>query len=468
MVFSSTVFLFLFLPLVLGLYYFPGLRHHRKYKNTLLLIASIFFYSWGEPLFVFLMLFSILLTWLIGLGEGSGNPKTAKLFLTLGTAYHIGILVVFKYLSFFSQELNRILGLSASGIDIALPIGISFFTFQMMSYLFDVWYGRAKVQRNILNLALYVSLFPQLIAGPIVRYETVEDEIMNRRESWGDFSSGLRRFLLGLGKKVLIADYLAVIADNVYSLAHVGHIPVLTAWLGAVSYMLQIYFDFSGYSDMAIGLGLCFGFHFRENFRYPYLANSVNNYWRNWHISLSDWFRDYVYIPLGGNRVSHRRHLLNIMIVWTLTGLWHGANWTYLIWGLLYGIILILEKYVYHPEKWPKWLGNLYMLMTVCLCFVIFRSACLSDAGRYLRDMFNFRILYDSVSLYYLRSSIVILLLAIACCHPLGLFFGRLFSRGNAALLGESFLILLLIFILAMAAVLSISGGYSPFIYFNF
>ncbi|MCR5137822.1 MAG: MBOAT family protein [Oscillospiraceae bacterium] len=468
MVFSSTVFLFLFFPLVLILYYLPPLRQNRAYRNTLLLVFSLIFYAWGEPLFVFLMLFSILVTFMIGLMETCENRKTAKLFLTAGILYHVVILVVFKYLSFFSQELNRMIGINSSRIDIALPIGISFFTFQMMSYLFDVWYGKAKVQRNLLNLALYVSLFPQLIAGPIVRYETVEMEIMNRKESWEDFSVGIRRFVIGLGKKALIADFLAVTADNVYALAHVGPIPALTAWLGAIAYMLQIYFDFSGYSDMAIGLGLCFGFHFKENFRAPYLADSIVEFWRRWHISLTDWFRDYVYIPLGGNRCGIGKQLRNTVVVWLLTGIWHGANWTFLLWGGLYCCVQLAERYVYHPAHWPKYLRHFYTLLVICLLWVVFRSVSIRDAFSYLHAMVGGNALYDETSLSYLRSSAVILVLSTVCCLPAGSRLKQIMVARHSGAFVEILTGFSLVFILLMASVFSISGGYSPFIYFNF
>lgn len=468
MVFSSTVFLFLFFPLVLILYNLPGLKKHRKYRNVVLLFASIFFYAWGEPLFVFLMLLSIVITWLLGKVIGGSIGRRKKALLVFSVIYHLGILIIFKYLTFLSAELNRLLGRHLLDISIALPIGISFFTFQMMSYLFDVYYGHATVQSNILNLGLYVSFFPQLIAGPIVRYETIEKEIMERKETREDFQAGLKRFVFGLGKKVLIADFLAVIADNIFSLAHVGGVALVTAWIGAVAYMLQIYFDFSGYSDMAIGLGLCFGFHFKENFSQPYLAESVNDFWKRWHISLTDWFRDYVYIPLGGNRVTRNRHFFNTFLVWILTGIWHGANWTFLFWGIIYCLIQLLEKYAYTPSRWPRFLRHFYTLLIVCLCWVIFRAQSLSDAASYFADLLGRTCILDADSVFYAKNSIIVFLLAIICCLPLGKWLRPKTASLSMAVIREATEYLLLIFILSATIAFSVSGGYSPFIYFNF
>lgn len=300
MVFSSTVFLFLFFPLLLVLYYLPFAKS-RAWKNTILLLFSIGFYAWGEPIFVFLMLLAIFVNWLIGLQIEKGINKK-KLWLIFAISFDVLLIGLFKYASFISQNIATLVGNNSIAIEIALPIGISFFTFQLMSYIFDVYYGNASAQKNPLYVALYISLFPQLIAGPIVRYNQIENEIIERCESFSEITEGMRRFIYGLGKKVLLANFLAQIADNIFD--YVDSPSVMTAWLGAIAYTLQIYFDFSGYSDMAIGLGRIFGFHFLENFNYPYIANSVTDFWRRWHISLSTWFRDYVYIPLGGNRVK--------------------------------------------------------------------------------------------------------------------------------------------------------------------
>ena len=467
MVFSSTIFLFLFFPCIIILYYLPFLRGHRSAQNCLLFAASLLFYAWGEPLFVFLLIMSIAVTWCIGKAIGNALPVRKKRVLAVGIVYHIGVLFFFKYFSFLLHELSLLVGSVNYTADIRLPIGISFFTFQMMSYLFDVYYGKAEVQRSPLNLGLYVSFFPQLIAGPIVRYETIESQIMERTETRASFEAGIRRFILGIGKKAILADTLGIVADSIFGIAHIEGIAALTGWIGAVAFMLQIYFDFSGYSDMAIGLGRCFGFRFSENFNRPYLAASVSDFWKRWHISLTDWFRDYVYIPLGGNRKGKKRQIINTFIVWTLTGIWHGANWTFLAWGLVYCCIQLAERYLYSPSRWPKLLSHFYTLLTVCLCWVIFKSQNLPDALRYLGDLFGRSGLTDENTVLYLKNSVVIFGLSIGCClvpawqSCRG---ARLCPPGLCEILQY----LLLTVILITAVIFSVGGGYSPFIYFNF
>lgn len=349
MVFSSTLFLFLFLPLTLMIYYNPFVRS-RKFRNRCLLVASLFFYAWGEPFFVWLMVLSIAVGWACGRAmERAASRRQEKRILTAGVVFHVGLLFVFKYLTFVVSQLGLLLHEDFSAIHIALPIGISFFTFQLLSYLSDIYYGRSKAQQSVLAVGLYIALFPQLIAGPIVRYETIEQQIEHRVENIADFSSGMMCFIYGLGKKVVIANYMGVVADNIFDGG--GSLSLATAWYGAFAYTLQIYFDFSGYSDMAIGFGRMFGFHFMENFNYPYISRSATEFWRRWHISLGTWFRDYVYIPLGGNRVTRRRWGYNLFVVWALTGIWHGANWTFLCWGLWYFVLLLVEKLTGFPEK---------------------------------------------------------------------------------------------------------------------
>lgn len=318
MVFSSTVFLFLFLPLILIIYYNPIVKN-RKFRNIFLLLVSLGFYAWGEPVFVFVMMLSIIINWFLALKIDKNEKK--KRYVILAILYNVGLLFVFKYLSFFANNMGLLFKVDKITLNIALPIGISFFTFQMLSYVLDVYFNKAKVQKNLLYVGLYVSLFPQLIAGPIVRYETIANEIETRQENTKDFCDGIYRFVYGLGKKVLISNYVGLVVDNIFVSMNITPISTATAWLGAIAYTLQIYFDFSGYSDMAIGLGKMFGFHFNENFNYPYMAKSITDFWRRWHISLSTWFRDYVYIPLGGNRVSNKRHIFNLFIVWLLTGM---------------------------------------------------------------------------------------------------------------------------------------------------
>ena len=336
MLFSSSIFLFLFLPLVLFLYYLP-LRGWREGQNLFLLLASLAFYAWGEPWFVLVMMASILINYAFGLWTARNKRTGKSLFppVALAVAVNLSVLFVFKYLMFTLGILNS-LGASLTLPIIRLPIGISFFTFQALSYVLDVARGRGEVQRSPLKVGLYISFFPQLIAGPIVKYETVAQQIDCRKESWADVSSGCVRFLTGLGKKVLIANQMAVVADRAFGM-EAGSLSASFAWLGSLCYTMQIYYDFSGYSDMAIGLGRMFGFHFLENFRYPYRSRSITEFWRRWHISLSTWFRDYVYFPLGGSRVDAPwKHLRNLFAVWLLTGIWHGANWTFIAWGLLY------------------------------------------------------------------------------------------------------------------------------------
>lgn len=344
MLFSSSVFLFLFLPVVLLVYYLP-LRRWRQGQNVFLLLASLGFYAWGEPWFVLVMLGSILANYGFGLWVDACKRagRTCAPPLVTALAVNLGILFVFKYLTFTLGILNR-LGAAFVIPGIELPIGISFFTFQALSYVLDVHRDRGEVQRSPLKVGLYISFFPQLIAGPIVKYETVAQQIDHRKEIWADFSAGCSRFIVGLGKKVLLSNQLAVVADRAFGQG--DGLSASFAWLGALCYTLQIYYDFSGYSDMAIGLGKMFGFHFLENFNYPYISRSITEFWRRWHISLSTWFRDYVYFPLGGSRVNSKaKHIRNLFVVWLLTGVWHGANWTFLAWGLFYFVLLVLEKY---------------------------------------------------------------------------------------------------------------------------
>ncbi len=367
MLFSSSVFLFLFLPVGLRVYYLP-LRRWRQGQNVFLLLASLGFYAWGEPWFVLVMLGSILANYGFGLWVDACKRagRTCAPPLVTALAVNLGILFVFKYLTFTLGILNR-LGAAFAIPGIELPIGISFFTFQALSYVLDVHRDRGEVQRSPLKVVLYISFFPQLIAGPIVKYETVAQQIDHRKETWADFSAGCSRFIVGLGKKVLLSNQLAVVADRAFGLG--DGLSASFAWLGALCYTLQIYYDFSGYSDMAIGLGKMFGFHFLENFNYPYISRSITEFWRRWHISLSTWFRDYVYIPLGGNRVKKSRWIRNILVVWALTGFWHGAQWNFLFWGLYYGLLLLAEKLFLGRllERLPKAVRWLYTAFFVLI-----------------------------------------------------------------------------------------------------
>lgn len=459
MVFSSTTFLFLFFPLVILGYYNPFVRS-RRFRNIFLLVSSLAFYAWGEPVFVFLMLFSIAATWWMGLHIGSHKGRK---ILVLGVAYHVLVLFVFKYLTFTLKELQLLWGESVGMVEIALPIGISFFTFQLMSYLFDIYYGKAEAQKNILQVGLYVALFPQLIAGPIVRYDYIARQLSHRRESFFKFASGMERFVIGLGKKVLIADYMAAIADFYFNAD--GELSVLSAWLGAIAYTLQIYFDFSGYSDMAIGLGRMFGFTFAENFNYPYMAKSVTDFWRRWHISLSSWFRDYVYIPLGGNRVSRWQWVRNFSLVWLLTGIWHGANWTFIAWGIIYLIALLAEKLMGLDKR--AGIGTrVYTLLLIVLAWVIFRADTLTEGLQYIGYMLGLHgnAFADAIFWQNLAGCWLILLIAITGSFALiNNIFVRLSRTKYVWIKNFCLLGVFLLSVLQMA-----SSSYSPFIYFNF
>ena len=461
MVFSSTIFLLAFLPAVLVLYYNP-ITKGRRYRNTVLILFSLFFYAWGEPVFVFLMLFMIFMAWILGLALEKG--KYRKELLIAGISLFILILFIFKYYTFTATELVLFFKLDAKVAKIVLPIGISFFTFQLMSYLFDVYRGTAKPQKNFFDVALYIALFPQLIAGPIVRYETVADEIKNRVETREDITEGFERFVFGLAKKVLLANFVAQIADSIFETG--ADLSVGTAWLGAVSYTLQIYYDFSGYSDMAIGLGRMFGFHFSENFNYPYISGSITEFWRRWHISLSSFFRDYVYIPLGGNRVSKLKWVRNLFVVWLLTGIWHGANWTFILWGLFYFVLLLVEKLT-NIHKKVKGLSYLYTAVCVILAWVIFRSESVSAAFAYIGKMFgsSHAGFIDDMCLKYLDGGKAILLPALLFVFPIWPQIRNVLSK---SVVGETIESIFMLTAFGLSFLVTVSSTYNPFIYFNF
>ena len=464
LVFSSTVFLFLFLPLTLLIYYNPFIKS-RKFRNVFLLLASLAFYAWGEPLFVFLMMFSILVGWYVGWRmEQTLDHSLKKRILTAGVSFHVLLLFVFKYLTFTAQQLGLLLGQDFSSINIMLPIGISFFTFQLLSYLFDIYYGKAHAQRSVLDVGLYIALFPQLIAGPIVRYDTIEEQIQHRQENLTDFADGMMRFIYGLGKKVLIANYVAQVADNIFG----SDIPlsVGTAWLGAVAYTLQIYFDFSGYSDMAIGLGKMFGFKFPENFNYPYISRSATEFWRRWHISMGSWFRDYVYIPLGGNRVEKPRWIFNLFAVWALTGIWHGANWTFLCWGLFYFVLLLLEKVTGFAEKLGIF-AHIYAMIAVIVGWAMFRSDSISAGIGYIGMMFGVGAngAVDETFWYYCQNGWKVLALAMLLSLPFWPWLKEKIAAKELVQKGEP---VLAVGIFLLSLLVSISTTYNPFIYFNF
>ncbi len=386
MLFSSMTFIFVFLPLVLLLYF---ISPNIKIKNTILCVFSIIFYAWGEPVYIFLMLFTIISNFFLTLKMDKAKKKNIrKNYLKLIIVIDLLVLFFFKYSNFLIDNINNIFNISIKSLNLALPIGISFYTFQTLSYVIDVYRKDTKVQKNIINFATYVSLFPQLVAGPIVRYQTIADELENRKSTLDGVISGIQRFSIGLGKKVIIANSVALAADTIYNNISIYGTGML--WFAILCYTLQIYFDFSGYSDMAIGLGKIFGFNFLENFNYPYISDSITEFWRRWHMSLSSWFKDYVYIPLGGNRVSKAKWYRNIFIVWLLTGLWHGANWNYIMWGLYYGVILVIEKQflLNFLEKLPKLIRHLYSIFLFMLGWTIFRLENTNDLLYALKNMF--------------------------------------------------------------------------------
>ncbi len=473
MLFSSTFFLYIFLPLILILYY--AVCKKQTSRNMLLLISSLGFYAWGEPKFVLVMLLSIIINYYFGLlvDQSRGTPKV-RWHLTLMVIFNLGIMGIFKYLGFAVETINLVSGIGLTVPQIALPIGISFFTFQSISYVVDVYRGHGKVLKNPLDVGLYISFFPQLIAGPIVRYETIANEIHHRKETEEDFASGIVRFIIGLSKKVLLSNQFALIADKAYALESSGTLSVGLAWLGAISYMLQIYYDFGGYSDMAIGLGKMFGFHFNENFNYPYIAKSVSDFWRRWHISLGTWFRDYVYIPLGGSRVGKVKLFRNLFVVWLLTGIWHGANWTFIVWGIYFGLLLMLEKFT-GLDKWltkSKVIGHVYTLLIVLISWVFFRADSLGSAISYLKYMFGIGDMPVSSPLttLYFKENLSIFIIGILAALPFSTWMKRWYAmkseKVQKAMKGLAMLTLAILFFTAVSYL--VKGTYNPFIYFNF
>ncbi len=469
MLFPSEVFLFVFLPTVLVVYY-AFLRKTTRAKNIFLLLASLFFYAWGEPVYVFLMIGTILSNWLLGIlvDRFRGNKVAVTIILILLVAVNIGTLGWFKYSEFTVLQINRFAHTNIPVPVVALPIGISFFTFQAMSYVIDVYRKRGKVQYNPLNVGLYVSLFPQLIAGPIVRYETVAEQIEHREENFSDFSAGVVRFCIGLGKKVLVANNMAVIADNAFGLIINGGFQASAgmAWLGAIAYTFQIFFDFSGYSDMAIGLGQMFGFHFEENFNYPYMSKTVSEFWRRWHISMQTWFRDYVYIPLGGNRVSKLRLVFNLFVVWLLTGMWHGANWTFIAWGLMYFVILTFERFSGLGQKNYRW-GHVYTMLLVVIGWVIFRSTGMGNAFIYIKAMFGIgaKGLVDKAVWAYIAQNWIYFVFAVIGSAPI---LPKLDEKLKGNWVWQAVYAVGVIVCLVVSVSFISNNAYNPFIYFNF
>ena len=472
MLFSSTTFLYLFLPIVL-FFNFIVFKKSRLLQNIFLLFASLFFYAWGEPKFVLVMMASIIVNWFFGLiiSKKRDNKRISKLIIALDVAFNLSLLFVFKYLTFAGNVINDITGMNLSIPNIALPIGISFFTFQAMSYVIDVYRQKGEVQTNILYVGLYISFFPQLIAGPIVRYETIADEIKNRKETVDDFFNGFARFVVGLSKKVLLANSFAILADQAFdSSKHGDSISVMFSWLGAIAYTLQIFFDFSGYSDMAIGLGRMFGFHFLENFDYPYISTSITEFWRRWHISLGTWFRDYLYIPLGGSHCSKARNIFNLFVVWALTGIWHGANFTFLAWGLMYFVLLVIEKLTGIHKKNGKVINVfkwLYTILFVVLGWVLFRASSISNAIVYLKSMFglNGNVFSDGMFTGWFTQNLILLIIGFILCTPIFRVLSEKTKNSNMVGFVRSGALICL-FVLSVASL--VSSSYNPFIYFNF
>ena len=465
MVFSSIVFMFLYLPIVLAVYYLSPWR----FRNVWLFAVNLVFYGWGEPVFIVLMLFSITVNYINGMLIGRWRltqQKKAKTVLVLNVVINLALLGFFKYYDLIAETLSLLPFLDIKPLGIALPIGISFYTFQTMSYPIDVYRGDADVQRNYVSFGTFVALFPQLIAGPIVRYKDVADQLGFRASSIDQFSSGVERFMVGVAKKVLIANSLGKLWDY-YAAMGPGELTFLGSWLGIAAFTLQIYFDFSGYSDMAIGLGRMIGFEFKENFNYPYISTSVTEFWRRWHMSLGTWFRDYVYIPIGGNRCGRGRQLFNIFVVWALTGIWHGANWTFLLWGLYYAVFLMFEKlfFLRALEK-SRVFGHIYTIIIVMFGWVIFQLDSLGAIGTYTSAMLGFGAseFATSADVYYLSSYAITFVISIVASTPLGSkLFGKLPAKARRFAAPA-----LIVLALVICTAYLVDATYNPFIYFNF
>lgn len=475
MVFSSILFLFRFLPLVLFLYFIAP----RKLRNAILFLVSLVFYAWGEPIYVLLMIFSTFVDYVHGLKVEYylkvGRKKRAKQAVISSMVINLSLLAVFKYADFAIGTFNAVFHTALPLLKLGLPIGISFYTFQTMSYTVDVYRGQAKAQKNIIDFGAYVALFPQLIAGPIVQYKTISEQLNHRKETMDQFADGAFRFVVGMGKKVLFANNIGLLWDTIAALPD-NEMSVFAAWLGAIAFAFQIYFDFSGYSDMAIGLGKMFGFTFLENFNYPYESRSITEFWRRWHISLGSWFREYVYIPLGGNRNGTAKHLRNIVVVWLLTGLWHGASWNFILWGGYFAVLLIIEKLFLYQwlQKLPRWIGHVYTMFFVLISWVIFAFDHMPDAVGYIRSMFGIgAALYNQQALYILTSYYVIIILLIfastsfpkKCMNRL---IHRLEMRPAGRVVSVSMKNVYLIVVLVVVVAFLVDASYNPFLYFRF
>lgn len=473
MVFSSIFFLFTFLPLSLLLYWMSP----AKMKNFTLLAVSLFFYAWGEPVYVLLMIASILTNFVFGIFIESELIKEKRavlraLFIS-AVVFNILILGFFKYYGFLAENINALFNADIAYSELPLPIGISFYTFQVLSYVIDVYLGKVRLQRNPVSFALYVTMFPQLIAGPIVRYSDIESQLEQRNVSASKFGEGAQRFIQGLGKKVLLANSMGALWDITQAMDMTG-ISVLSAWLGIIAYTFQIYFDFSGYSDMAIGLGKMFGFEFMENFDHPYVSRSVTEFWRRWHISLGTWFREYVYIPLGGNRCSRMKQVRNIMAVWMLTGLWHGASWNFVVWGIYYGFLLLIEKFFLKKsiDNAPAIISHVYCMLAVIIGWVLFASRDIESAAAYLGVMSGAsgNVLVDNAFIYYLKSNAVMLVISLLFSTGIfkEIFEPEEISDKIRTRVSHSAAVILHAFILFMSTAYLVTETYNPFLYFRF
>ena len=468
MVFSSLYFLFLYLPIVLFLYYITPL----KWRNLLLLLVNLVFYAWGEPVYILIMFLSIGIDYTHGMlvekYKRRGNDRGARWAVASSVIFNLALLFFFKYWDFVAGSLQAIGFSFMPKLGLSLPIGISFYTFQTMSYTIDVYRDGAKVQRSRVNFGTFVTLFPQLIAGPIIKYKDLGDQIDHRTHSPEQFASGVQIFVVGLAKKVLLANNIGKLWDTILALP-ARELTTAGAWLGVAAFAFQLYFDFSGYSDMAVGLGRMLGFEFMRNFNYPYISKSITEFWRRWHISLSTWFRDYVYFPLGGSRVNSKaKHIRNLFVVWLLTGIWHGANWTFLAWGLFYFVLLVLEKYGGLGRGWPVWAKWLFTFLMVNFAWVLFRADSLAAAGQYLQAMFGLGAGgWDDLTALYLRENWTVLAASVLFAGPLAPRLRDWAAKKDSPLLDAGYAVLAAAVFLVSAAFL-IKGTYNPFIYFNF
>lgn len=468
MVFSSIVFLFTFLPITLILYYISP----RKMKNIVLLLISLIFYAWGEPVYVFLMMFTTVFDYLIGLliNKYRRNRIKSKRIFIFAVLVNLGILGFFKYYGFVIENINSVFSLNIGYNQLPLPIGISFYTFQTLSYVIDVYLDKVKVQKSLISFGLYVTMFPQLVAGPIVRYTDIDYQLKHRTHSMNKFGEGVDRFIQGLSKKVLLANNIGMIFTSIQQY-DASEISVLTAWLAIAAYTLQLYFDFSGYSDMAIGLGKMLGFDFIENFNYPYISKSVTEFWRRWHISLGSWFREYVYIPLGGNRCSTIFQLRNLCIVWFLTGLWHGADWNFILWGLYYGLILIIEKFLLKDilERMPSFIQHIYTMVLVMIGWTFFGIESIQKSLEYIKVMFflNGNKIIDSTFIYYLHTNLILLIILILCSTPI---VNKVFKKiiQNGRMEGVTLAVTVQFVLLFLSIAYLVNETYNPFLYFRF